>query len=67
MVPADIEIGQGQIEEDAVLVRAHLLAHDRDEQIDDDAGSAHQSEPEQLDPVLPVAYKYVVPEAFHHR
>ena len=67
MVPADIEIGQGQIEEDAVLVRADLLTHDRDEQIDDDARPAHDSEPEELDPVLPVAYEHVVPEAFHHR
>ena len=43
-----------------------FLHDDRDEQVDDDAGSAHQAEPEQLDPVLPVAYEYVVPEAFHH-
>src|SRR5215211_5788292 len=56
VIPADIEVGERQIEEDAVLVGTDLLAHDRDEQVHKNARCANEAEPEELLPVVPMAY-----------
>jgi hypothetical protein len=67
VVPAHVEIGEGQVKENAVLVRTHLLAYDRDEKVDEDTGGANEGEPEEQNPVMPVAYEHVVLQAFHNR
>ena len=61
------EVGEWQVEEDAVLVGAHLLAHDRDEEVDENPGCANKGKPEEQNPVVPVAYQDVVLQAFHDR
>src|SRR5215207_3038033 len=67
VIPADIEVGERQIEEDAVLVGTDFLAHDRDEQVHENARCANEAEPEELLPVVPVTYQEVVLQAFHNR
>jgi hypothetical protein len=60
VVPANVEVGERQVVEEAILVGAQLLARDRDEQVHDNARTANDGEPEELLPVLPVAYEHVV-------
>ena len=51
----------------ALLVGTELLAHDRDKQVDQNAGCANKGKPEEQNPVVPVTDQHVVPEAFDHR
>jgi hypothetical protein len=67
VVPADIEVGEWQVEENAILIGTHLVAQDRNEHVDEDAGCADEAKPEEQNPVVPMAYEQVVLQAFHDR
>src|SRR5215213_4516908 len=55
VIPADVEVGHGEVQEDAVLVRPQLVADDDDQQIDDDAGRTDDAETKQQAPVVRMA------------
>jgi hypothetical protein len=67
VIPADVEVGQGEVQEDAVFVRPQLVADDDDQQIDDDAGRTDDAESEQQAPVVRMADEDEVSKTLNDR
>jgi len=67
VIPADVEVGQGEVQEDAVLVRTQLVADDDDQQIDNDAGRTDDAETEQQAPVVRMADEDEVSKTLNDR
>jgi len=67
VIPADVEVGQGEVQEDAVFVRPQLVADDDDQQIDDYAGRTDDAESEQQAPVVRMADEDEVSKTLNDR
>jgi hypothetical protein len=67
VIPADVEVGHGEVQEDAVLVRPQLVADDDDQQIDNDAGRTDDAETEQQAPVVRMADEDEVSKSLNDR